>query len=327
MTYLLILAGIAILLTGGELLVRNASRLSLSLGVTPLVVGLTVVALGTSAPEMMTSVYSQWIGQGSVAIGNVIGSNIFNVFAILGLSAVVAPLAVDTNLLRFDVPLVVVASFAVLGFAYSGTIGRWEAAMLAVGLFVYLFWSIKNGESGQAPPVVEELQSASEVVAPRSRHWAVLVLLTLVGLALIILGGRLFVSGAVDLARTFDVSESVIGLTIVAAGTSMPELVTSMLASYRGHRDIAVGNVVGSNLFNLLGVLGISGLVGAEPLAVEEKLLTFDLPIMIIGALICLPMMASGGRLERWEGAVLFAGFLTYLTYLVVKEAGFIAAV
>jgi cation:H+ antiporter len=146
-------------------------------------------------------------------------------------------------------------------------------------------------------------------------------------LALIILGGRLFVSGAVDLARTFDVSESVIGLTIVAAGTSMPELVTSMLASYRGHRDIAVGNVVGSNLFNLLGVLGISGLVGAEPLAVEEKLLTFDLPIMIIGALICLPMMASGGRLERWEGAVLFAGFLTYLTYLVVKEAGFIAAV
>ncbi len=327
MTYLLILAGIAILLTGGELLVRNASRLSLSLGVTPLVVGLTVVALGTSAPEMMTSVYSQWIGQGSVAIGNVIGSNIFNVFAILGLSAVVAPLAVDTNLLRFDVPLVVVASFAVLGFAYSGTIGRWEAAMLAVGLFVYLFWSIKNGKSGQAPPVVEELQSASEVVAPRSRHWAVLVLLTLVGLALIILGGRLFVSGAVDLARTFDVSESVIGLTIVAAGTSMPELVTSMLASYRGHREIAVGNVVGSNLFNLLGVLGISGLVGAEPLAVEEKLLTFDLPIMIIGALICLPMMASGGRLERWEGAVLFAGFLTYVTYLVVKEAGFIAAV
>ena len=327
MTYLLILAGIAILLTGGELLVRNASRLSLSLGVTPLVVGLTVVALGTSAPEMMTSVYSQWIGQGSVAIGNVIGSNIFNVFAILGLSAVVAPLAVDTNLLKLDVPLVIIGSIVVLGFAYSGTIGRWEAAMLAVGLFVYLFWSIKNGKSGQAPPAVEGLQSASEVMAPRSRHWAVLVLLTLVGLGLIILGGRLFVSGAVDLARTFDVSESVIGLTIVAAGTSMPELVTSMLASYRGHRDIAVGNVVGSNLFNLLGVLGISGLVGAEPLAVEEKLLTFDLPIMIIGALICLPMMASSGRLERWEGAVLFAGFLTYVTYLVVEEAGFIAAV
>jgi cation:H+ antiporter len=295
--------------------------------VTPLVVGLTVVALGTSAPEMMTSVYSQWIGQGSVAIGNVIGSNIFNVFAILGLSAVVAPLAVDTNLLKLDVPLVIIVSIVVLGFAYSGTIGRWESALLAAGLVAYLCWVVTHSSSSESPPVVEELQEATEVVSPASQHWSVLAVLTLVGLGLIILGGRLFVSGAVDLARTFDVSESVIGLTIVAAGTSMPELVTSMLASYRGHRDIAVGNVVGSNLFNLLGVLGISGLVGAEPLAVEEKLLTFDLPIMIVGALVCLPMMASGGRLERWEGAILVAAFLTYVTYLVIEQAGFIAAV
>jgi cation:H+ antiporter len=295
--------------------------------VTPLVVGLTVVALGTSAPEMMTSVYSQWIGQGSVAIGNVIGSNIFNVFAILGLSAVVAPLAVDTNLLKLDVPLVIMVSIVVLGFAYSGTIGRWESAMLAVGLVAYLVWVVTHSGSNDAPPIVEELQEATEVVSPASQHWGILALLTLVGLGLIILGGRLFVSGAVDLARAFDVSESVIGLTIVAAGTSMPELVTSMLASYRGHRDIAVGNVVGSNLFNLMGVLGISGLVGAEPLAVEEKLLTFDLPIMIVGALVCLPMMASDGRLERWEGAVLFTAFVGYVTYLVVEQAGFIAAV
>ncbi len=214
-TFVTILIGIVILIAGGELLVRYASRLALSVGLPPLVVGMTVVAFGTSAPELMASVYSQWIGEASVAMGNVVGSNIFNVFTILGLSALITPLAVDTRLIRYDVPVVIGVSLLVYGFAYSGTIARWEAGLLVGLLVIHIGWIV--------------------------------------------------------LAKSLGIEEGVIGLTVVAAGTSLPELVTSVLAGLRGHRDIAIGNVVGSNFFNLTGVLGIAGLVGPTQLAVAPS--------------------------------------------------------
>jgi cation:H+ antiporter len=324
-TYLLLAIGIVILLGGGELLVRHASRLALTLGMAPLVVGLTVVAFGTSAPELMTSVYSQFIGEGAVALGNVVGSNTFNVLAILGISAVIAPLQVNTRLLRIDVPLVLAISVVVVGFAYSGTIGRWESLALLTMLIAYITWALRAAAEPQESGL-NEIEDAGEVVSEPPGHWSVSVALTLAGLGLIILGGRMFVSGAVEVARAWQIDETVIGLTVVSAGTSLPELVSSMLASLRGHRDIAIGNVVGSNLFNMTGVLGLSGLVGPTPLTVAPNLLKFDLPVMVATAAICLPIMFSGGRIQRWEGGVLVVYYVGYVTYLVLSQTGHMSA-
>jgi cation:H+ antiporter len=300
-----------ILVVGGELLVRQASRLALGLGVSPLVVGLTVVAYGTSSPELMSSVYGQWIGQGSLAAGNVVGSNIFNVFFILGLSALVAPLAVDTKLLRLEVPIVLVLSALVFGFAFSGTVSRPEAAILLAILIAYTVWIVRSSGGGAAEAPT---QSADE-----STHWAVSAALIVLALGLVVGGGHLFVTGSVQLARIFGIDETVIGLTIVAAGTSLPELVTSILASLRGQREIAVGNVIGSNFFNITGVLGLSGLVGTEGLAVGDGLVRFDMPIMIATAIICLPVFVSGGRIDRWEGAVFVTYYVGYVVYLILN--------
>jgi cation:H+ antiporter len=326
MTYVSIVVGMVVLLAGGELLVRHASRLAISIGISPLVVGLTIVALGTSSPELMSSVYGQWVGQGSLAVGNVVGSNIFNALFILGFSALAAPLVVDTKLLRLEVPGVVALSLLVWGFASSGTIARWEAGILLVVLVVDTIWLVvesrRAGGDGEAPAVEE----ASEAVADAPSHWAISAGLIVVGLVLVVVGGRYFVAGAVEVARSFEIEESIIGLTIVAAGTSLPELVTSVLASYRGHREIAVGNVIGSNLFNLTAVLGVAGMVGPGGLEVTPSLIGFDLPVMTATAIFSLPVFVTGGRIDRWEGGVFILYYLGYVTYLVLLAAGHPAA-
>jgi len=325
MTYISILAGVAVLLVGGELLVRHASRLAISFGISPLVVGLTVVAYGTSSPELMSSVYGQWVGQSSLAVGNVVGSNIFNVLFILGLSAAVAPLTADAELLRLEVPVVVAVSLLVCGFAYSGAIDRWESALLLTLVVAYTGWIVYASRAAESAESLE-LEGATEVLASAPRHWPVSVALVVAGLVLVVVGGQLFVSGAVAFARSFGIEESVIGLTIVATGTSLPELVTSVLASWRGHREIAVGNVVGSNLFNLTGVLGISGLVGAGGLGVAENLMHLDMPVMVATAVVCLPVFFTGGRIDRWEGGVFVLYYIGYVTYLVLQTTGRVAA-
>jgi cation:H+ antiporter len=319
-TLVLFVAGLVLLVAGAEALVRGASRLAVAFGVSPLVVGLTVVAYGTSSPEMAVSVQSVLAGArgADLAVGNVVGSNIFNVLFILGLSALIAPLTVAVQLVRFDVPVMVGLSLATWLFARTGGgIARLEAIALIAGAVAYTtFLIVQSRRESQA--AVDEF--AREYGRPGEGRRAALAngLLALAGLALLVLGSRWLVAGATGIARAFGVSELVIGLTIIAAGTSLPEVATSVLAAIRGERDIAVGNVVGSNIFNLLAVLGLAGAVAPDGLRVATAVLDFDLPVMVVVALACLPIFFTGYRIARWEGALFLAYYTAYATWLVL---------
>lgn len=312
MALLWIAIGLIVLVFGAELLVRGAAGLAARFGVPPLVIGLTVVAFGTSAPELAVSVGSSLDGQAELALGNVIGSNIFNVLFILGACALVAPLAVAEPLIRRDVPMMIIVSLLVLAMAADGQFGRLEGLLLLGGLVGFTVWQFRAGrQSGEAT-----------VEAPSGgRLWRD-PLLVAVGLTLLVFGARLLLEGAVTLAQQLGVSELVIGLTIVAAGTSLPEVATSLLASVRGQRDIAVGNVIGSSIFNLLGVLGAAVIVAPEALAVSRQVLLFDLPVMLAVAVACLPVFFTGHRVSRWEGAVFLGFYLLYTSYIVLVALG-----
>lgn len=317
---LLYLAGGLLLLTlGAEFLVRGASRLAALLGISPLVIGLTVVAFGTSAPEMAVSVESAYSGQADLALGNVVGSNIFNVLFILGLCALILPLRVAQQLLWMDVPLMIGASLLLLLLALDGSISRGDGLMLFGGILLYTVFAIKQGrrESGE---VVAEY--TSEFGAGEKRltdHWPMQALLVGVGLVMLVFGARFLVDGAVLIAKYFAISELVIGLTVVAAGTSLPEVAASVVASIRGERDIAVGNVVGSNLFNILAVLGLSSLVSPTGIQVAPSALTFDIPVMIAVALACAPIFFTGHLIARWEGSVFLLYYAAYTVYLILN--------
>lgn len=317
MIALLLVGGFALLVVGAELLVRGAVRLAAAAGVSSLVIGLTVVAFGTSAPEFAVSLGAGVRGQADIALGNVIGSNIFNVLLILGLSALIVPLVVARQLVRVDVPLMVGVSLLTVAAALDGRIGRVEGLLLAAGLVAYVWWSIRASRL-QPPPAV-----AGEIVPDaRGRRawswWLGSAMLALAGLGLLVLGAHCMVDGAVAMARLLGVSELVIGLTIIAAGTSLPEVATSVVAAIRGERDIAVGNVVGSNLFNLLGVLGVTALVSPHGVRVAEAALAFDLPVMAAVAIVCLPVFFTGATISRWEGALLLAYYGAYVAYLLL---------
>jgi cation:H+ antiporter len=317
MVALFFVLGLALLVGGAELLVRGASTLARRLGMAPLIVGLTVVAYGTSSPEMAVSYKAALDGQSGLAFGNVVGSNIFNVFFILGVSALILPLAVSRQLIRQDVPVLFGVSALAAVLALGGGIGRLEGAILALGAVLYTALLViigmrdkKNAEPDQSAP-------------PRSTMGFLLdVVMALVGLALLVLGARWLVDSATQMARSFGISEVVIGLTVIAAGTSLPEVATSVLAAIRGERDIAVGNVVGSNIFNLLGVLGPSAILSAEGLPVDDSLMRFDVPVMLLAAAICLPIFFTGQTISRLEGAILLLGYIGYTTVLVLKATG-----
>lgn len=321
----MLIAGLALLIVGGDLLVRGASSVAAAFGIPALIIGLTVVAFGTSSPELAVSVQAAVSGQASIAVGNVVGSNIFNVLFILGLSALIVPLAVSSQLIRFDVPLMVGVSCVALLMALDGTIGALDGAILLIGLVVWVVMLARLGRNEaaatrEAAAATGETAVPSADAAPR-RHRVNLVLI-LVGLTLLVLGARWFVGGAVTFARWLGVSELVIGLTVIAAGTSLPEVVTSIMASLRGERDIAVGNVVGSNLFNILGVLGLSSVVSLDGLAVAASALRFDFPIMIAVAVACLPIFFTGARIERWEGGLFLAFYFAWTGWLVLAATG-----
>jgi cation:H+ antiporter len=314
LSFLMFAAGLVLLVLGADLLVRGASRLSLSFGISPLVVGLTVVAFGTSAPELAVSVQGALSGQGDIAIGNVVGSNIFNVLFILGISALITPLLVHRQIVRKEVPIMIGASLLLWALSLDGALGFLDGLLLCALLLIYvavLYWqSRKAGPDEQG----DELPPGGPWL---DRTW-VQILLILVGLAMLVLGSRWLVAAAIEFAQRLGISELVVGLTIVAAGTSLPEVATSVIAALKGQRDIAVGNVIGSNIFNILAVLGISAVAAPGDINVASSALRFDIPVMIAVAIACLPVMFNGYRIERWEGALFFAYYIAYTAWLVL---------
>ena len=318
---LLLVVGLGLLVVGAEALVRGASRLAGALGLSPLVIGLTVVAYGTSAPEMAVSLKAALGGQADIALGNVVGSNIFNVLLILGVSAAIVPLVVSAQLIRRDLPVMVGVSALTWLLALDGRIGRLDGLLLAGGAVAYTAWLIVASRRAGAALQAEFAQEYRP--APRTaRAMAVNTVLVLAGLALLVLGARWLVQGAVSIAEALRISPLVIGLTIVAGGTSLPEVATSIVAALRGERDIAVGNVVGSNIFNLLAVLGVSGAVAGSGVAVPAGALHFDLPVMVGVAVLCVPIFITQSRVSRAEGLLLLALYVVYTTYVVLAALG-----
>ncbi len=318
------IAGLILLVAGAEALVRGASKLAALAAISPLVIGLTIVAFGTSSPELAVSVIAGLSGNADISLGNVVGSNIFNILLILGISASIKPLLVSRQLIRFDVPVMIAVSILVYIFGLDGKIGRVEGIIFFAGIVSYTFFLIYKSRSltnkqKNYPPLQGEEQACPERTR-RSGDGAFLYplnsALVLLGLFLLILGSRWLVNGAVVIAKAIGVSELIIGLTIVAAGTSLPEVATSIVATIRGERDIAVGNVVGSNIFNILAVLGLSSIVAIDGIRVSPAALHFDIPVMISVAAICLPVFLTRNLISRWEGVFLLGCYGVYLTYL-----------
>jgi len=309
---LLILLALILLFFGAEWLVKGSASLAIRLGLTPLVVGLTVVAFGTSMPEMVVSVNATLAGQGDIAAGNVVGSNIFNIGVILGLAALICPIRVGLPILRLDAPLMAGVTALAVFLLMRQEVGRLAGIGLFAGLLVYVAWTVimARREGTNDPGDYEE-----GVPGPTRSPWLD-GLFILLGLVLLVAGSRFLVGGATTLARGFGVSEAVIGLTIVAAGTSMPELATSVLAALRKQPDIAIGNVVGSNLFNLLGILGVAATV--RPLS-TPGIQPLDLWVMLGFSLLLFPLLWTAQKLVRWEGSVLLVGYGIYLYLLWPK--------
>lgn len=319
LTLLLFICGFVALIAGAECMVRGAAHLATSFGISPLVVGLTVVAFGTSAPELGVSLMSSASGQAGIAVGNVVGSNIANILLILGLSALAAPLVVSRQLLRIEVPLMVGVSLLAWGMALDGVISRPEGLLLFCGVIGYTVWAIARSrrENREAEPE-QATTDAGDSGGSLLRN----LLLILAGLALLGSGSNWLVTGAVSMAKFFGVSDLLIGLTIVSIGTSLPELATSVMASLRGQRDMAVGNIVGSNLFNILAVLGLTAAVAPGGVPIAAQALAFDFPVMVAVMAVCLPIFFSGYLISRWEGALLSGYYLIYSLYLVLSAVG-----
>ena len=314
---LMFVLGLVTLVIGADVLVRGASRLAVSFGVSPLVVGLTVVAFGTSAPEMAVSVGSALAGNPDLAIGNVVGSNIANVLLILGISALITPLLVDEQIIRQEIPIMIGASALLVVMALDGNIGLLESIVLFALVIAYTVFLVV--QSRRASKAVQDEFETEIPTSTWDSHWAVQVALIAVGLVMLVVGAGWLVDSAVAFARAFGVSDLVIGLTVVAVGTSMPEIATSIVAAMRGQRDIAVGNVVGSNVFNILAVLGVTGVVSGVGLPVSEAARNFDLWVMLAVAFACLPIMITGREIARWEGGVFLAYYAAYTAWLVLQ--------
>jgi len=318
MAVLMLLAGLVLLIVGGEGLVRGASRLAAALGISPLIIGLTVVAFGTSSPEFAVSLVASLSGQANLTVGNIIGSNIFNVLFILGLSAMITPLIISQQLVRLDVPLMVVVSLLTLLLSLDGRFNRLEGLFFFLGLFGYLFLLFRISQRESAEVKEEYQHEFGGPPTPAPRRLGLNALLAVGGLVMLGVGSRWLVQGSVEIARSLGVGELIIGLTIIAAGTSLPEVITSVIASLRGERDIAVGNVVGSNLFNLLGVLGLTALVTPGGVVIPESARQLDLPVMTAVAVACIPIFFSGTKILRREGALFFFYYIAYTAYLIL---------
>ncbi len=298
---ILFLIGLILLITGGKLLVVGASELGLTLKVPPLLIGLTVVAFATSSPEIAVCLLAAWRDQSALVVGNLVGSNIFNILLVLGVAASIFPLVVKRQLIRWDVPVMIGVSLIFWLLAARGEIGRFSGLFLLLGLIAYIIFSYKKAEPGGTSPTLP--------------LWKQLLAIG-VGVVFLGIGSELLVSGATDIARYLGVGELAIGLTIVAVGTSLPELTTSLVAIRRKEGDLAVGNIVGSNIFNLLGVAGVTALLSKGPIEVPPKAIWFDIPVMVGVSVAALPIFLTGHLISRWEGALFLAYYALYILYL-----------
>lgn len=314
-----IVAGLALLIMGAELLIRGASRLAAAFNVPPIIIGLTIVSFGTGAPELVVGVSAAFQDAPGIALGNVVGSNIINVLAVLGLSAAVAPLVVASRLVRLDVPIMIGVSIVLLLMALNGRIETSEGAVLVAAFLAYVVFLFARRRFFPHP------EATDKPVAPEGQRTPLGLArdaaITAAGGAILAVGANRLVDGGSKAALELGVSEMVIGLTIVAVGTSLPELVTSIVAAIKGQRDIAVGNVVGSNIFNILAVAGSSALAGGG-LIVESSAINFDIPVMLAASAACFPVFLSGYRIERWEGWLFVGYFLAYMIYLIFRASG-----
>ncbi|MGE8190472.1 calcium/sodium antiporter [Pseudomonas sp. NPDC086278] len=306
--------GLLLLIAGAELMVRAAVRLAARLQVRPLIIGLTIVALGSSAPQMAVSLQATLAQNADIAVGSVIGSSIFNILVTLGLSALIIPLRVSRQLVRLDIPLMIGASVLVFILAWNEELTRLDGVILLAALALYLGLLLRQSRHSSRPPSSD----------PHSHRapWFSSLMMIFAGLAMLVYAGHLLLGAAVAVATDLGLSERIIGLTIVAIGTSLPELATSLIAALRGQRDIAVGNVIGSNLFNLLGVLGFTALIAPSPLSVSPNALDFDLPVMLGVALLCLPLFYTGYRVTRAEGLLCLGLYLAYGLHVVSFTTG-----
>jgi len=307
---LLIVLSLVLLYFGASWLISGASSMAIRLGISPLIIGLTIVALGTSMPELLVSVKAALQGNGGISVGNVVGSNIFNIGIILGLSAMCYPIVVHAAILRTDIPLMLFSALLFLLFFLDAQISRWEGSIFLLISVAYTYFNVKKAREAKAA-VKEEFAVALPI---KQAYWLVDVLLIILGLAVLIFGSDLLVQYSINLARRFGISDAVIGLTIVAAGTSMPELATSVVAAIKKQSDIALGNVVGSNIYNILIILGASSLITplyASGIALSDSLLMLGMSALLV------PLVRTGFVLQRREGGLLFAIYLAYMFYLL----------
>lgn len=309
MNILYLVLGVVFLTLGGEALIRGSLAAARSMGVSPLLSGIVIVGFGTSAPELVVSVDAALNARPDIAIGNVVGSNVGNILLILGVCALITPLAVKPLVLRRDAFMVVLSSILFTVLVSGGTLGHQHAAILLIALAVYLVWTYRSERLHTVPSAELHKAEANEIPnVPKSAMWIVMAVSA--GLLLLIGGSKVLLMGAVGLAEHLGVSEAVIGLTLVAVGTSLPELSISVIAALRRHADVAIGNVLGSNIFNLLGILGVSALL--QPLPIHSRILQFDQWIMLGTSLLLLLFLYTGNRLSRLEGGLLLIGYIVY---------------
>jgi cation:H+ antiporter len=309
-----ILLGLVLLVAGGELLVRGAVSSAKALGVSPLLIGLTLVGFGTSTPELVTSVTAALEGSPGIAVGNVVGSNIANILFILGLAAIIYPMAVDPKGFKRDAIMLVVAALACLAVVLYGNMGPVIGGIFIAALFAYVFYVYRQEKTSpdEAALVAEHRAEA----APKGPNAMVLSLgMAVVGIAVTIFGARFLVDGAIGLAKGFGISDTIIGLTIVAVGTSMPELITSVMAAIRKQSDVAYGNIIGSNIYNVLFILGATSII--KPIAMPHQIARFDIWVMLAATALLVFFARSGFKLQRWEGFAFLGVYIAYTAYLI----------
>lgn len=309
-TVALLIVGFVILGLGAELMVRGSSSIALKFGVPPLVIGLTVVAFGTSAPELAVSVESALTGRSAIALGNVIGSNIANIGLILGIIALIQPIPIDRELMRRQMPLLIGVSLLLWFILLDTELNLVDGALLTAGLVGFLFYSYRKASSDTD---AEDLLTSSPVVVKEAKSSVFYAVMVVIGLAMLVYGSTLFVESAVKLARILGIGEAVIGLTIVAVGTSLPELATSLVAAWKRETGLAVGNVIGSNLFNILGILGITALI--QPIS-SQAFDLLDFIVMLSFSVVMIPMAVRHHQLSRFSGALMLTGYLLYMAHL-----------
>ncbi len=318
MAFFWLVLGLGMLVGGAEVVVRFGTQLARRLHVSPIIIGLTVVSVGTSAPELAVGIDGMVKGQGNLVLGNIVGTNIVNLLLILGLSALIRSVPIQRSTLRLDLPAMIVASVVLLLLTVDGRLSTWDGLVLLVPGALYM-WRVVATARSRALPSGVEATSGEDPPRPGRRFVLRDLALLTGGIAVIVLGADRLVGGAVDIATALGVSDTVVGLTVVAIGTSAPELVTTIMATLRNERAIAIGNLIGSSTLNLTLILGTSLLFGPAVAVVDHGLVTLDLPVMVVVALLCVPFFAVNGKISRWEGGLMVASYLGYLTFLVAS--------